>query len=161
MKAIDRLTEIERTGIRLRVQERIKLFTGPVRGADKRVLLVGDRPAPDAPDDDRFHFVPFGAEHHSSLWLNLLLTRSLIPERELAWVNAYDRHGNPTDPAILKHPWKAVYALGGNAAKWLKAEGKKHGRVPHPQAWKRFHSKEPYPLIDFLKLDLGHPIIMT
>lgn len=118
-----------------------------------RTLLVGDRPAPSAPDDPDFHYTPFGAITGSSLWLNLQLHHAEIPESQLAWVNAADLHGTVADHAVLRARWLRVVALGGNANRWVLKAGlpKAHVHVMHPQAWKRFHAREPYPLITLLR----------
>jgi hypothetical protein len=117
------------------------------------VLLVGDRPAPSAPDDANFHYTPFGALWNSSLYVNMELHKGGIDEARLAWVNSADFHGVPQDYSVLDLPWKHVIALGGAGSKWLKKSPQKipHEIFHHPSSWKRFHSKEPYPLIDYLK----------
>lgn len=152
MRLFDRLDAETKAAIKSRTAFRQARFIAkeiPTKGS---VLLVGDRPAPDAPDDPQFHYTPFGAEHHSSLWLNLQLHQARIPEERLFWANAFDHKGNPSDPSILQHSVQLV-ALGGNANKWIR-ENKHlgHWQFQHPQAWKRFHSKEPYPLIECLSL---------
>ena len=38
---------------------------------EAKVLIVGDCPAPSAPDDPDFHYTPFAALWNSSLFLNL------------------------------------------------------------------------------------------
>lgn len=121
----------------------------PMRG---EILLIGDRPAPSAPDHPAFHFTPFGALSHSSLWLNLLLEQHAIDEDQLGWMNAYDRAGIPSDPGQLSYRWSHVFALGNSPSSFLKRAGIQHTTVMHPQAWKRFHSKESYPLIGLLSL---------
>lgn len=117
------------------------------------ILLIGDRPAPDAPDDPKFHFTPFGAMRHSSLWLNLQLESADVKEDSLLWINAFDYKGNPNSTSWLKMPFRRIIALGGNAEKWIKKSGLdvKYEKVHHPQAWKRFHGSEPYPLLELLK----------
>jgi hypothetical protein len=117
-----------------------------------QILLVGDRPAPSAPDDPEFHYTPFGALWNSSLWMNKHLEQFAIDEEQLGWVNAYDLHGVPLSYDALNLNWSQIIALGGNASKWLKGDGVKHHVVQHPAAWKRFHSQEPYPLIGLLSL---------
>jgi hypothetical protein len=114
------------------------------------ILLVGDSPAPDAPDDPGFHYTPFGAPRNSSLWLNRLLEQFKIDEAQLGWMNAYDKAGLPTNPRPLSYRWSQIIALGGSPSSWLKRHGIEHRQFMHPQAWKRFHSKEPYPLIPIL-----------
>lgn len=116
------------------------------------ILLVGDRPAPDAPDDPDFHYTPFGAHRHSSLWLNKLFEQYAIDEKCLGWMNAYDKAGISADPRVLSYRWSQVIALGHSPSKWLERQGIKHTHFMHPQAWKRFHSKDPYPLIGHLSV---------
>lgn len=144
-KALDADT---RAALANRVSSRKRRFVSGLTTSN--VLLIGDRPAPSAPDDPKFHYTPFGAMWNSSLWLNLLLHHANIPETELSWVNAADFYGRSTDKNILKEPWKLIIALGGNAAGWIKSEEVPFIKVHHPSAWKRFHSKEPYPLIEVL-----------
>jgi hypothetical protein len=116
------------------------------------ILLMGDRPAPSAPNDPTFHFTPFAALTHSSLYLNVLLEQFAIDEEQLGWMNAYDRAGIATDTRPLSYRWSHVFALGFSPSSFLTKAGVPHTRVMHPQAWKRFHSKEPYPLIGLLSL---------
>lgn len=116
-----------------------------------KVLIVGDCPAPSAPDDPDFHYTPFAALWNSSLFLNLGLHEHGIAETDLAWVNAADFHKRPTDAAILEHSWPLIIALGGAAEKWVKQAGKECVRFDHPAYHKRFHGKKPYPFFEFLK----------
>lgn len=116
-----------------------------------KILIVGDCPAPSAPDDAEFHYTPFGALWNSSLFLNLGLHTHGIDESSLAWVNAADFHKRPTDHSILDHQWSLIVALGGAAEKWVKKAGKECVRFDHPAYHKRFHGKAPYPLFEFLK----------
>lgn len=118
---------------------------------EAKVLIVGDCPAPSAPDDPTFHYTPFAALWNSSLFLNLGLHEHGISESELAWVNAADFHKRPTPPAILAHRWPLIVALGGAAEKWVKKHGLECVRFDHPAYHKRFHGKKPYPLFEFLK----------
>lgn len=150
MTAFDRLDASIRAALILRTAFRQARFVAKEIPTQGSVLLVGDRPAPDAPDDPAFHYTPFGALKHSSLWLNLQLHNAGIPEERLYWINAFDRNGNPA-PASHLATKAHVIALGGNADRWIR--GHKHlgcWKVQHPQAWKRFHANEPYPLIDIL-----------
>lgn len=116
-----------------------------------KVLLVGDCPAPDAPDDLDFHYTPFGALWHSSLYLNVGLHSAKISEENLAWINAADHKKNPTKTDILEFDWPQIIALGGAAEKWIKRAGYDCVKFDHPAYHKRFHNKRPYPLFDFLK----------
>ncbi len=117
------------------------------------ILLIGDRPAPDAPKDPKFHFTPFGAHRHSSLWLNMQLEAAEIKEQSMIWINAYDFRGEPNDSYWLALGYKKIIALGNNAEKWIKSTNLDvpYAKVQHPQAWKRFHGSEPYPLLELLK----------
>lgn len=147
----DRLDVETKAAIKSRTAFRQARFIAAEKPTKGSVLLVGDRPAPDAPNDPTFHFTPFGAEHHSSLWLNLQLHNARIPEERLYWVNAYDRNGNASSYEALDTDAQVI-VLGGNANRWVCSGTHICGQwlVQHPQAWKRFHSKEPYPLIDYL-----------
>ena len=81
-----------------------------------------------------------------SLWLTAQLREAGIPEAELCWVNA-------NQPLELL-PWaqfKLVVALGGVADQILTNRGITHTLIPHPQYWKRFHAKQPYPLVLLLQ----------
>lgn len=121
--------------------------------AGAQVLLVGDMPAPSAPDDPDFHYTPFGALWNSSLFVNLALQEAGIPEDRLAWVNAANFLKSPTPYTVLDHPWPLVVALGGNAEKWFMKSGRafRFERFDHPAYHKRFHGKAEYPLGKFLK----------
>jgi hypothetical protein len=124
------------------------------RWKQAKVILVGDRPG----NGGRLlpanhHHTPFYSTKNSSLWLNKQLVEAEIHENDLFWINAYDMDGTPSSHSHLEG-WPSdpvIIALGGNAARWLKAGGFDHEQFYHPQAWKRFRSSEPYPLIDRLK----------
>lgn len=123
----------------------------PDGAAVGKILLIGDKPAPSAPDDPGFHYTPFAALWHSSLYINKALHDAGIDEAWLFWENAYTLHDVPKDGAILTEDWGLVVALGGAAHRWMLKNGRKpDATVHHPAAWKRFHSKESYPLIEEL-----------
>jgi hypothetical protein len=116
------------------------------------VVLLGDTPGPQRPTDPRYHHTPFYSTKNSSFWINRLLQTSDIPEEPLIWYNTTHANGAPLDaPCVTAYPEAAVIALGANAEKWAKLNGIACQRVHHPQAWKRFHSAEEYPLIPLLK----------
>ncbi len=151
MTAFDRLDAPTRAALIFRTAFRQARFVAkeiPTKGS---VLLVGDRPAPDAPDDNTFHYTPFGALKHSSLWLNLQLHNAGIPEERLYWTNAFNHRGEPSNYQVLDTEAQII-ALGGNANRWVCSGTQIYGHwlVQHPQAWKRFRSSEPYPLIEYL-----------
>lgn len=121
----------------------------------KKILLVADRPGPKAPQTDNFHHTPFYANIHSGGWLNSLLLKADISETSLFWTNSATWDGKPGDTDILKvrggHGWTTIIALGGNAEKFLMKNGViVFHKFDHPQFHKRWKSKEPYPLIEFL-----------
>lgn len=128
-----------------------------------KVVLLGDTPGPGRPNDPGYHHTPFYSTKNSSLWINRLLWDHCIPEEDLLWFNTTLADGSPLDSKIFfnqLHGDPAVICLGGNAEKWILTHALYRipcGKVHHPQAWKRFHSKEPYPLIDLLEsaLDLN------
>jgi hypothetical protein len=151
--AFKKLDACTRKAIIDRIIFRKKRFLSFIAGTWKpssEILLVGDRPAPSAPDDKDFHYTPFGALRNSSLWLNLQLHAHDIPEENLIWMNAADLHGAPTSYDLLVGEYSNIVALGGNAARWLTVGGIDAVQVYHPQAWKRFKGKEPYPLMQLL-----------
>jgi hypothetical protein len=80
-----------------------------------------------------------------------------VYENSLFWLNSADLNGVATHPSHLEG-WNnpKIVALGNNASAWLETLGKEHFKVQHPQAWKRFRSTEPYPLLGHLQqlLDL-------
>lgn len=125
------------------------LLTGKTTG--KRILIVGDRPGPKAPQTDNFHHTPFYGKVYSGGWLNEELVKAEIAEDCLMWINSASWDGKPTSTAILANDWELIIALGNNAKKWLDKAGAQHIKVDHPQFHKRFKSKEPYPLISILK----------
>lgn len=150
------LPAADQRGIIERIQFRKARFLNPWSNTSPNILLIGDRPANGANEDPEFKNVPFAARWNSSLWLNKLLHEAKIPEAELAWVNSW-QDGRDNDRLVLLRDWKLVVALGSNAMKWTEPVAKyaKPMVVQHPSSWKRFHSKEEYPLIPLLKDHLG------
>lgn len=116
------------------------------------ILLIADRPGPGAPKTDQYHHTPFYAKTYSGGWLNEQFVLAGLKEDRLLWENSADRHGTWRHPEILHvKPWKRVIALGNNAALWLTRNGvTDFVKVMHPQAHRRFFSKEEYPLIRYL-----------
>lgn len=164
--AFDKLgSEAQRSILRALVERR-KRYTRAMRmeHVAARVILLGDTPGPGRPTDPNYHHTPFYSTKNSSLWVNRLLWEHGIPEADLLWFNTTLADGHPLDSRILSKQLRSnptVICLGGNAEKWFKQRftDKQNGyiKVHHPQAWKRFHSKERYPLVDHLKcaLDLN------
>jgi thymidylate kinase len=132
---------------------------GPGIGAwnpGKSILLVGERPGGFG---GRWHlpFVSLRADGCSA-WLAEQLEKAGVPEAALYWVNARDgdekRGERRLNVPYLRDQLrpKAIFALGDVAAAWLKFFGVKgYVAVAHPQAHKRFHSKQLYPLIQELQ----------
>jgi hypothetical protein len=129
---------------------------GLLQESQDRILIVGDRPGPSAPVDPGFHHTPFYSTKHCSGWLNALQVEAQIPEESLVWINSTDHRGLPLPVGILDalDP-HSIVILGGHARRWFdQAEAWKGydfvEEVPHPQYWKRFKSKERYPLWEVL-----------
>jgi len=123
---------------------------------DVRVVLIADTPGPGRPTIPGYHHTPFYSTKNSSLWLNRQLAEAGIDEKHLLWFNSTLADGSSLDPVYLKDLETmdpVIVALGGNAEKWLLkvADRTDYLKVHHPQAWKRFHSSEEYPLIPILK----------
>ena len=163
--AFDRLEEGVKRDILKMLVERRKRYTRAMRmeRVPAKVVLLADTPGPGRPTDPNYHHTPFYSTKNSSLWINRLLWEHGISEGDLLWFNTTLADGTPLDPQILSKQFNVnkglrVVCLGGNAQKWLNRyyDEQVHVKVHHPQAWKRFHSKEHYPLIDFLEeaLDL-------
>jgi hypothetical protein len=156
VKPFSQLETMKKSDVIVRLELRkyywllIKSYAHDARG---QILLVGDRPGPSAPKEQYYHHTPFYSTKHCSGWLNMLLEEENIPEKKLVWINSADENGKhyPISLATSMKP-KKIIALGGKAADWLKKNGVKDFiKVPHPQFWRRFKSKEPYVLIELLK----------
>lgn len=94
---------------------------------------------------------PFVSLTGVSPWLSQRFEDVGIDEKELYWINAKDGHGLWTDPAFMEELQPSqVIALGNAAYKWCKLQNIPATKIPHPQAWKRFHHGERYPLLDLL-----------
>lgn len=118
------------------------------------ILIVGDRPGPQAPDDtESYHHTPFYSKYHSGGWLNEQLVLNDIAEDRLMWINSANKAGLPFQPDILKaRKWTAVIALGNNAYDWVRIHGVIEAiKVSHPQYHKRFKAAERYVLLDTLE----------
>ena len=88
----------------------------------------------------------------SAPWLADKLEEASIPEDRLYWINARNYLGrvNPADFIEKMNP-ENIVALGNKAASWCDNNSLAYEKVKHPQYWKRFKSKEEYPLIPLLK----------
>lgn len=137
-----------------RLRPEANLGPGVGRWAPGQVTLLVASHADDPSSDRRFPFVDFTLKKEGcSAWLAEQLEAGGIGEDTLYWINAWDAERNWTDPEFLDalRPLRVV-ALGDVAARWCGVVARvPHREVFHPQAWKRFHRAQPYPLIDLLK----------
>ena len=114
-----------------------------------KVLLVGEKFA-NHKDQDSFYQWPFASFSGMgcSRWLTDQLEEAGITEDQLCWVNA-DEVGQLLLYELM--PKQTVVALGATASVMMEKFNIQHQQVDHPQAHKRFHTKDPYPLIPLLK----------
>jgi hypothetical protein len=115
------------------------------------IILVGEKPSRSSPFRKTLPFLDFTA---SSGWLNRHLDQNGINENSLLWVNAYNLDDSPNDSNIIKNLESPVICLGSKAHHWCALHGIKAFKTYHPQYWKRFRLKEPYPLIEMIKQNL-------
>lgn len=114
-----------------------------------KALLVGEAFA-ERKDQDLLQQYPFVSFSGSgcSRWLTRELVAS-VSEANLLWINA------DGGLAELLNLWtsdpRLVIALGGDAAEALIKLQCDHLLIHHPQHWKRFRPREPYPLVNHLK----------
>lgn len=127
------------------------------RKVPTKFILLADTPGPGRPADPDYHHTPFYSTKNSSLWINRLLAEAQVNEEALLWFNTTLTDGSPLSSQIFFNQIECdptVICLGGNAEKWLQAQTlyrAPYEKVFHPQAWKRFRSSEPYPLLEHLK----------
>ena len=115
--------------------------------------IIGEKPSAQSPLKRSY---PFGDTSGCSGWLNTLIIKGRIKEESLFWVNAINLDGSENDPSMINElKPKQIVCLGKVAEKWAKKNGWEFVSFPHPQYWKRFKSKEPYPLIEFLRRSTG------
>ena len=138
-----------------RTQEAYPNNQGPGIGRWRsgNILLVGDRVNVKQPGS--YHLWPFVGLGGSSYWLTERLEEWGISEDNLYWVNV--NNNDPNSPGQLVNPtWlkilkpSIIVALGREAQRWCQYHKVKHVPTTHPAAWKRFHSKQPYPLKSIL-----------
>lgn len=119
-----------------------------------KVFLIGERTS--HPEKNKIH-APFCSVKACSGWLNKQLCEADISEKALFWVNALDNDGTPVDLRAM-HDYlrpERVFALGKVAESRLKVYNIPYTAFAHPQYWKRFKHKEPYPLIAALRQALS------
>jgi hypothetical protein len=114
------------------------------------ILLVGEQASNPASAPEQ---QPFCSDQGCSGWLNQRLAAEKIPEEKLFWVNALNNDGSMVDLQRLVEQLKpsAVIALGTVAKRTCERQCVAKIAVYHPQYWKRFRSKERYPLLDILQ----------
>lgn len=138
---------------RILTRFRLGLHTGAPIGAGSftkgSIMVVGEQTS--HPEANKYH-APFCSAQACSGWLNRLLNTADIPEAKLYWVNALDNDGTEVNLGELARAIepKAIIALGNIARAQLKKHKLDHQHVPHPQYWKRFKSRQVYPLIPLL-----------
>lgn len=116
----------------------------------KSILIIGEKPGNGLPMTKRDY--AFLCSRGSSGWLCKQLDESGVKESDLYWCNAQDRNGNYTDLSFISEldpPY--IITLGKIAFNACSNRNIKVLDVPHPQYWKRFKSKEEYPLVSILK----------
>jgi len=95
--------------------------------------------------------LPFFAWGGSSEYFYVILKEAGYTEPEMAFTNAYRLDKTERNFIGLVHELKQngggllgpqIIALGNNAANVLGKQAVDHLTVPHPQYWKRFHSKQ-------------------
>lgn len=114
------------------------------------ILILGEQASDPINDPEQ---MPFFSTKACSGWLNWQLEQGCIPEEKMFWLNVLNNDGSPADicGTIDRMKPSEVIALGKIASNACTKLGLKHYYYPHPQYWKRFRSKEDYPLISHLR----------
>lgn len=138
-----------------RYLERIKLAekTNAPYGVGNYVkgvrLIVGEQSSePTKPPA----YQPFCTTEGCSGWLNKMLDIEMIPEYGLFWVNPVSLDGTMYNLKSMVAELKPceVISLGHFAKNACDDGGVDSTMCYHPQYWRRFRSKERYPLLDML-----------
>ena len=112
-------------------------------------LLIGEQASDpeNAPEQQ-----PFCSDQGCSGWLNKLLEIEDVPEESLFWVNALNNDSSKINlnQLVKELKPKKIIALGNVASTLCSEQGIVAEKCSHPQYWKRFRSKERYPLLDLL-----------
>ena len=110
------------------------------------ILIVGEQAASPSTSPEQ---EPFCTSRGCSGWLNAKLELAGIPEDLLFWVNALNNDGTTLDLTFYVDQLQPmlVFALGRVAKNSCINQRINHESFPHPQYWRRFRTKEPYPLI--------------
>ena len=110
---------------------------------DGEFVLVGQSFA-ERKDNDAFYQWPFASfsGEGCSQWLTDQLDSIEVGEDQILWLNADQDLSILYDLNATK-----IVALGNEAYEQLYRLKIKAEVVPHPQSWKRFNAKQPYPLL--------------
>ena len=114
------------------------------------ILIIGEQASdPKNAPEQR----PFCCTKGCSGWLNKLLDIEDIQEEKLFWVNALNNDGSEVYLVkLIKNLLpRRVIALGNVAQSICEKQVICFEKCYHPQYWKRFKSKQRYPLLDMLK----------
>lgn len=107
-----------------------------IGSATAKVLIVGWNTSHKlTADEPELPFVSVNP-HGCAYKLTAELERMGIREKDLYWINAMDRHGEPHEAgSLLLEPWRLVLALGWEPYHWAIAQGfQKVVSVP-PATW--------------------------
>ncbi len=117
---------------------------------DAPIVLVGEGFARRKAVDHEYQW-PFASfsQEGCSQWLTAQLQAGGIGEDDLLWVNA------DQDLSLIDWQGCHVVALGLSAFEALSKLKVGCHKTIHPQAWKRFHANEPYPLVGLLRTMLA------
>lgn len=120
-----------------------------------RVAIVGEGFGM-VKDTDALYQWPFASFSNQgcSRWLTDQLLEAGVGEDQLLWVNA-DHLTDASFNDLLRT--KHVLAFGKIASQRLVELDITHQLSPHPQSWKRFHHRDPYPVIARVRELLAHP----
>ena len=122
---------------------------GTAGNLSARIVLVGDGLA-ERKETDAWYQWPFASfsAQGCSRWLTEQLFNHGINERDLLWLNSSDADLLTKIESMTN---STIVALGREAEAALLKQGLAATFVEHPQAWKRFHANETYPLIKLLR----------
>jgi len=140
---------MELTNSQRRMLQRVLMAKGPGVGnwsPGKVTLIVGDRAT-----RKNVSKLPFIHPDGCAPWLADQMDLVDANEDNFYWINAYSFKGVATDASFIEElkPIRVI-ALGAKADAWCEQNNIPHISVPHPQYWRRFHSKERYPLLDLI-----------
>jgi hypothetical protein len=113
------------------------------------ILLLGEQASDPINDPDQ---KPFCSTRACSGWLNWQMELHNLEEDHFFWLNVLNNDGTAIDlnAAVARLRPSAIISLGNIARNACVKSGITPVHFSHPQYWKRFRSKELYPLIPFL-----------